>query len=120
MSNTDKRRMEVQMKYNNYAADKLSKIDDRAVTTWTNNLPQFNTTDMRTVDRGLTPGVYAGGGKYYRTTTGGFTGERLNQDGFATLEAARAQQHLNMQIKMFGYSAGGDSSNSNMLPSTIA
>ena len=64
------------MKYNNYAADKLSKLDERAVTTWTNNLPTFNnTTDSRTVDRGLTPGAYAGGGKFYRTTTG-FNGER--------------------------------------------
>ena len=76
------------------------------------------------MDRGLTPGAYAGGGKYYRTATGSFigAGERHSQDGFATLEAARAQQHLNMQIKMFGYGASNaaDSSNSHMLHSTVA
>ena len=42
MSNTDKRRMDIKAKYNSYAAEKLRKLEERAVTSWTVNLPQFS------------------------------------------------------------------------------
>ena len=42
MSNTDKRRMDIRAKYNNYAAEKLRKLEERANTSWTNHIPQFS------------------------------------------------------------------------------
>ncbi len=41
------------MKYNNYAAEKLRKLEERAVTSWTTNLPQFSAGTATT--EGMTP-----------------------------------------------------------------